>query len=71
MAEEAVLYPQSEDDAWKALQDALDQKLELAPDIKVVWDGWPVIKIYLPNVPEGLKIAVSQLGFPYLGKHAS
>jgi hypothetical protein len=61
MAEEAVFQIKSEEDAWKALQDALENKIELAPDIKVIWDGWPVIRIYLPNVPEDATISTSMM----------
>lgn len=52
MADEAVFQIRNEEDAWKALQDALEGKAETSPDLKIVWEGWPVIRIYLPDVPE-------------------
>jgi hypothetical protein len=61
MAEEAVFQIRNEEDAWKALQDALENKAEISPDLKIVWDGWPIIRIYLPNVPEDATISTSMM----------
>lgn len=61
MAEEAVFRIRNEEDAWKAFQDAIQNKVELSPDLKIIWDGWPVIRIYLPNVPEEATISTSMM----------
>jgi hypothetical protein len=61
MAEEAVFQIRNEEDAWKAFQDALENKAEISPDLKIIWDGWPVIRIYLPNVPEDGTISTSMM----------
>jgi hypothetical protein len=61
MAEEAVFRITSEEDAWKALEDAIANKAEIPPDLKIVWSGWPVIRIYLPNVPEDATISTSMM----------
>ena len=61
MAEEAVFRIRNEEDAWKAFQDALENKIEVSPDLKIIWDGWPVIRIYLPNVPEDATISTSMM----------
>jgi hypothetical protein len=61
MAEEAVFQIRNEDDAWKALQDALEKRVEISPDMKIIWGGWPVIRIYLPNVPEDASISSTMM----------
>jgi len=61
LAEEAVFQIRNEEDAWKAFQDALENKAEISPDLKIIWDGWPVIRIYLPNVPEDATISTTMM----------
>jgi len=61
MAEEVVFRIRNEEDAWKALQDALENKVEISPEMKIIWSGWPVIRIYLPNVPEDATISTSMM----------
>jgi hypothetical protein len=61
MAVEAELRIRNESDAWEIFQRAVENSIELAPGGKIVWDGWPVISIYLPNVPEDATISTSMM----------
>lgn len=61
MAEETVFRITSEEDAWKAFQDAVEQRVEIPSGVEVVWAGWPTINIYLPNVPEDATISTSMM----------
>jgi hypothetical protein len=61
MAVEAELRIRNDDDAWEIFQRAVENSIELSPDLKIVWDGWPVINIYLPNVPEDGTISTSMM----------
>lgn len=61
MAEEPVFRITNEEDAWRAFQDAIEQKVKIPPDVKIVWAGWPNIRIYLPNVPEDATISTSMM----------
>jgi hypothetical protein len=61
MAEEALFRITSEEDAWRALQDAIENKIEIPSDLKIIWSGWPVIRIYLPNVPEDGTISTTMM----------
>jgi hypothetical protein len=61
VAEELVLRVKTEEDAWKALQEALQNGVpeDLAPNVK--WTGWPHISIYLPDTPEEGSISPSMM----------
>lgn len=61
MAIEAELRIRNESDAWELFQRAVENSIELPPDLKIVWDGWPIISIYLPNVPEDATISTSMM----------
>lgn len=61
MAVEAELRVRNESDAWEIFQRAVENSLEVAPELKIVWDGWPIINIYLPNVPEDGTISTSMM----------
>ena len=41
----------SEDDALALLKSALDGDLPDASSTSIVWDGWPLVNIHLPNTP--------------------
>jgi hypothetical protein len=48
MVDEQQFNIKSEDDAWKALSDAV-AGADAGEHPKIVWGGWPNIKIHLPN----------------------
>jgi hypothetical protein len=52
MAEEAVFEIKGEEDAWKVLEGALQNKLGELPAVHIVWKGWPTLNIHLSHVPE-------------------
>lgn len=61
MAEEAVFEIKGEEDAWKILESALQNKLGELPGVHVVWKGWPTLNIHLSNVPEDGTISSSTM----------
>ncbi|MDU6376198.1 MAG: hypothetical protein E6575_19280 [Bradyrhizobium sp.] len=63
MGDEALFRIRNEDDAWDIFQAALEKKIEVAPQqLKINWEGWPRIRIYLPDVPEDGSISSSMMG---------
>jgi hypothetical protein len=49
MADEQLFNIKSEDDAWKALSDAVSAGADAGEHPRIVWGGWPNIEIHLPN----------------------
>ncbi|MCW2110479.1 hypothetical protein [Bradyrhizobium elkanii] len=61
MADEAVFEIKGEDDAWKLLESALQNKLGELPAVHVVWNNWPTLNIHLSAVPEDGTISSSTM----------
>jgi hypothetical protein len=49
MADEQLFHIKSEEDAWRALSDAVKAGADAGEHPKIVWGGWPNIEIHLPN----------------------
>jgi hypothetical protein len=61
MAEETVFEIGNEDDAWKVLEGALQNKLGELAAVNVIWKDWPALNIHLSNVPEDGTISSSTM----------
>lgn len=52
MADEAVFEIKGEDEAWKLLETALQNRLGEPPAVQIFWNNWPTLNIHLTAVPE-------------------
>ena len=58
---EQIIRIESEDDAWKAFEDAVNSKFSDDARPTFIWAGWPSIEVYLPNTPVEGSISTSMM----------